>query len=263
MHVFLTNVDTKSILSLLGVINITMDFGTIQFNSALMSITIGVGLLLIVRFMKHLKRSKIGQLEGWSIGFAIPGFILTITGANMSLKRPLYKLDFHIYNIIFGELSLAFGVLLLAVAILLWRKANVFAKNNIDYIDSMTISRILMKEAPILLKPLSYFTFALGLALISIAIASIRLQLFSTLNGELISSFFTEYPLVEGLFISGLYALTGIGAILLPFTLKQYAKPSFFKIMITCWQIAGIAFILLGMINYFTLSDLIVHSMGK
>ncbi|WP_157059162.1 DUF981 family protein [Viridibacillus arvi] len=240
-----------------------MDFGTIQFNSALMSITIGVGLLLIVRFMKHLKRSKIGQLEGWSIGFAIPGFILTITGANMSLKRPLYKLDFHINNIIFGEFSLAFGVLLLAVAILLWRKANVFTKNNFDYIDSMTISRILMKEAPILLKPLSYFTFALGLALISIAIASIRLQLLSTLNGELITSSFTKYPLVEGLFISGLYALTGIGAILLPFTLKQYAKPSFFKVMITCWQIAGIAFILFGMMIYFTLSEIIIHLMGK
>ncbi|MGE7925437.1 DUF981 family protein [Viridibacillus arvi] len=243
--------------------NITMDLGTIQFNSAIMSITIGVGLLLIVRFMKHLKRSKIGQLEGWSIGFAIPGFILTTTGANMALKWPLYKIDYPNTNIIFGELSLAFGVLLLAVAILLWRKANVFVKNNIDYIDSMTISRILKKEAPILLKPLSYFTFALGLALISIAIASIRLQLFSTLNGELITSSFTKYPLLEGLFISSLYALTGSGAILLPFTLKQYAKPRFFKVMITCWQIAGIAFILLGMMNYFTQIDLIIHSMGK
>jgi len=228
-----------------------------------MSITIGVGLLLIVRFMKHLKRSKIGQLEGWSIGFAIPGFILTITGAHMSLKSPLYKIDFLYNNIIFGELSLAFGVLLLAVSILLWRKANVFAKNNVDYIDSMSISRILMKEAPILLKPLTYFTFALGLALLSIAIASIRLQLFTTLNDDLITSSFTKYPLVEGLFISGFYAITGIGAILLPFTLKQYAKPSIFKIMITCWKIAGIAFILFGMLNYFTHIGLIVHSMGK
>lgn len=263
MHVFLSNVDTKSILSLFGVMNITINLGTIPLNGAIMSITIGVGLLLIVRFMKHLKRSKIGQLEGWSIGFAIPGFILTITGAQMSLKWPLYKIDFLYNIIIFGELSLAFGVLLLAVSILLWRKANVFAKNNVDYIDSMTISRILMKEAPILLKPLSYFTFAMGLALFSITIASIRLQLFSTFNDDLITSSFTKYPLVEGLFISVLYGITGIGAILLPFTLKQYAKPSIFNIMITCWKIAGIAFILFGMLNYFTHIGLIVHSMGE
>ncbi|MGE7623457.1 DUF981 family protein [Viridibacillus sp. NPDC096237] len=240
-----------------------IDWATTQFNSSIMSVSIGVGLLLIIRFMKHLKKSKIGQLEGWSIGFAMPGFILTITGTHMSLNKPLSKIDFPYNQIIFSELSLAFGVLLLAVAILLWRKATIFEKRNIDYIDTITISRILMKEAPILLKPLSYFTFAIGLALLSISMASIRLHLFSASTEEPIYSALAKYPLVEGLFLSGLYALTGIGAILLPFTLKKYANSSKFKLMITCWNIAGIAFILYGVMNYFTHIGLVVHTLGN
>ncbi|WP_281281447.1 DUF981 family protein [Paenibacillus dokdonensis] len=111
-----------------------------------------------------------------------------------------------------------------------------------------------------MIQPITYFAGAMGLALFSIAIAGMYFQLFAAPPEEPISGRFADYPLLEATFISGLYALTGIGAILLPFSLHM-GSAVITRIMKICWLIGGIAFLLFGALNYFTHIGLIIHTM--
>ena len=240
-----------------------IDWSVSAVYNTIMSVSTGIGLLLILRFGSHLAKEKVGQLEGWAIGFGIPGVILTITGIHMTLTWPLSQIGFPFDDIIFGEPSLAFGILLLAVSVLLWRKSNLYLRQGINMNDSKLVSNTLKKELPYLLKPLSYFAAAMGLALISIAFAGIKYQLFAAPPQEPISGAFADYPMLEATFISGLYAITGIGAVLFPFSLNKNANPNFAKVIKYLWTIAGIIFILFGAMNYFTHIGLIVNTMAK
>ena len=73
-----------------------IQWATTAVYNTIMAVSVGIALLLIVRFFSDLSSNKMGHLEGWAIGFAIPGFILTITGLHMSLTWPLQKWDFHL-----------------------------------------------------------------------------------------------------------------------------------------------------------------------
>lgn len=240
-----------------------IDWSVTAVYNTIMSVSAGIGLLLIIRFGSHLAKGKVGQLEGWAIGFGIPGFILTLTGAHMTLTWPLSKIGFPFDDIIFGETSLAFGILLLAVSVLLWRKSNLYLKQGINMNDSKLVSNTLSKELPYLIKPLSYFAAAMGLALISIAFAGIGFQLFAAPPEEPISGAFADYPMLEATFMSGLFAIIGIGAVLFPLALNKNANPNFAKVIKFLWTVAGIAFVLFGAMNYFTHIGLIVNTMPK
>lgn len=240
-----------------------IDWSVTAVYNTIMSVSAGIGLLLIIRFGSHLAKEKVGQLEGWAIGFGIPGFILTLTGAHMTLTWPLSKIGFPFDDIIFGETSLAFGILLLAVSVLLWRKSNLYLKQGINMNDSKIVSNTLSKELPYLIKPLSYFAAAMGLALISIAFAGIGFQLFAAPPEEPISGAFADYPMLEATFMSGLFAIIGIGAVLFPFALNKNANPNFAKVTKFLWTVAGIAFVLFGAMNYFTHIGLIVNTIPK
>ncbi|WP_066071615.1 DUF981 family protein [Neobacillus soli] len=240
-----------------------IDWSVSAVYNTIMSVSTGIGLLLILRFGSHLAKEKVGQLEGWAIGFGIPGFILTITGTHMILTWPLSKIGFPFDDIIFGEPSLAFGIMLIAISILLWRKSNLYIRQGINMNDSKIVSSTLNKELPYLIKPLSYFAAAMGLALISIAFAGIKYQLFAAPPQEPISGAFADYPMLEATFISGLYAITGIGAVLLPFSLNKNANPNYAKVIKFLWTIAGIIFVVFGVMNYFTHIGLIVNTMAK
>lgn len=240
-----------------------IDWSVTAVYNTIMAVSVGIGLLLVLRFGSHLAKEKVGQLEGWAIGFGIPGFILTLTGAHMTLTWPLSKIGFPFDDIIFGETSLAFGVMLIAAAIIIWRKSNLYLKQGMNMNDMKLVSNTLMSELPYLLKPLSYFAAAMGLALISIAFAGIGFQLFAAPPEEPISGAFADYPMLEATFMSGLFAIIGIGAILLPFALNKGANPNFAKVIRFLWTIAGIAFVLFGAMNYFTHIGLIVNTMAK
>ncbi|WP_088363031.1 DUF981 family protein [Bacillus cereus] len=240
-----------------------IDWSVTAVYNTIMSVATGIGLLLMLRFVSHLHKNKVGQLEGWAIGFGIPGIILTLTGAHMVLTWPLSKVGFPFDDIIFGEPSLAFGIMLMAASILLWRKSNLYLGQSIDMNDTKTVSETLKKELPYLVKPLSYFASAMGLALISIAFAGIKFQLFAAPPEEPISGAFADYPMLEATFISGLYAITGIGAALLPFALNKNANPNFAKAIKYLWALAGVTFVLFGAMNYFTHIGLIVNTMAK
>ncbi|MCY9530098.1 DUF981 domain-containing protein [Paenibacillus alvei] len=240
-----------------------INWSTTAVYNTIMSVATGIGLLLMLRFESHLAKGKVGQLEGWAIGFGIPGFILTLTGAHMTLTWPLSKIGFPFDDIIFGESSLGFGVLLLAATVLIWRKSNLYVKQGINMNDTKIVSNTLKSELPYLLKPVSYFAAAMGLALISIAFAGIGYQLFAAPPEEPISGAFADYPMLEATFMSGLFAIIGIGAVLFPFALNKDANPNFAKVIKFLWALAGIAFVLFGAMNYFTHIGLIVNTMPK
>ncbi|WP_286230919.1 DUF981 family protein [Neobacillus mesonae] len=238
-----------------------INWGATAVYNTIMSVSVGVALLSIVNFFSHLNSNKIGHIEGWAIGFGIPGFILTITGLHMTLTWPLSKMGFAFDDIIFGESSLAFGVLLLAITVLLWRKANLYLKQGIDMNDSTVVSEKLKKELPSLLKPLSFFAAAMGFALIAMGCAGVTFRLFAAPPQEPISGLFAAYPMIEATFMSILLALTGVGAIL--FAVNQKEKPNLglVKFNRSAWVITGIIWTAFGIMNYFTHIGLIVHTM--
>ncbi|MED4205630.1 DUF981 family protein [Neobacillus mesonae] len=238
-----------------------INWGATAVYNTIMSVSVGVALLSIVNFFSHLNSNKIGHIEGWAIGFGIPGFILTITGLHMTLTWPLSKMGFAFDDIIFGESSLAFGVLLLAITVLLWRKANLYLKQGIDMNDSTVVSEKLKKELPSLLKPLSFFAAAMGFALIAMGCAGVTFRLFAAPPQEPISGLFAAYPMIEATFMSILLALTGVGAILFAVNQKEKPNLSLVKFNRSAWVITGIIWTAFGIMNYFTHIGLIVHTM--
>ena len=234
-----------------------IDWAQTQVYNTLMSVATGVGLILLVRFFWLINQGNRLGWEGWSIGFAIPGFILTFLGGAMTITWPLSKIGFPFDDIIFGEPSLAFGVLLLGASILVWRKSNQVMRaeekgkeSNEQYITSIFE----------MFRPMSYFSAAMGLALFSVAVAGVYYQLFAAPPEEPISGQFADYPMLEAVFVSMLYALTGLGAVMLPFSLANRNSLAS-KIMIWCWSITGVLFTLFGAMNYFTHIGLIINTM--
>lgn len=237
-----------------------IDWSQTQVYNTIMSVATGVGLLILVRFISLMRQGKLVSLEGWSIGFAVPGFILTLLGAAMTITWPLSKIGFPFDDIIFGEPSLGFGVLLIAGSILIWRKANLVLNTDEKVKQTKEHKEQYISSIFEMFRPISYFAAAMGLALISVAIAGVYYQLFAAPPEEPISGQFADYPMLEAVFISMLYALTGIGAIFLPFSLEKRGEMSM-KIMTVCWTITGVLFTLFGALNYFTHIGLIINTM--
>lgn len=240
----------------------TIDWTVTAVYNTIMSVSVGVALLLIINFLKKLRAKKVNHLDGWAIAFGILGFILTATGLHMTLTWPLSKIGFPFDDIIFGEPTLAFGLMLLGVAILMWRKDNQFHRDaGIDTSDSKRISEAFLDQVNGLIKPLAWFGAAMGLACIAIAIAGVRFQLFAAPPEEPISGLLADYPIVEAIFISALYAIVGIGAICFPFALKEKPSKGVLKTIGGCMRIGGFAFLVFGAMNYFTHIGLIVNTM--
>jgi len=85
--------------------------------------------------------------------------------------------------------------------------ANRLLKNEQTTKDITVDSKVILDQIVEMARLVSYFAAAMGLALISIAIAGVYFQLFATPPEEPISGRFADYPMLEASFISGLYAL--------------------------------------------------------
>jgi uncharacterized membrane protein len=233
---------------------LVIDWTQMPTYNTIMSIAAGAGLLLLVMLGRALHRDSTFRAEGWSLSAGVLGFILTLTGTHMTLTWPFAKY-FPFDNIIFGETSLGFGVLLLAASFYLWKRAAVLA--NAD--DRAA-------EVAATAKPLGVFIFGLGLALFGIAAAGVVFQLFAAPPEEPISGAFAQWPWLEATFMSGLFALIGVGAVLFPFTLRSFSRTTpltaVTKTMGVVWILAGVAFLLFGALNFFTHIGLIVNTMG-
>jgi uncharacterized membrane protein len=227
--------------------------GAAMYNT-IMAVAVGVALLMLLRFGHLVLNKKKVAFQGWSLGFAVLGFILTATGLHMTLTWTLAKLGFPFDNIIFGEPSLAFGVMLLAGAFLIWKKKHLVGDNG--ELNDECVEEIVEN-----VKPLSYFAGAMGLAELWITAAGIYYKLYAAPPQEPIDgSLMSAHPYLEAIGMSSLFALTGIGAILMMFFLSKRSK-SLKVIIFLCWLIAGISFLMFGCMNYFTHIGLVINTM--
>lgn len=221
--------------------------------NTIMSVAAGAALMSLVHFARTLHREKDVLLESWALAFAVPGTILTVTGMHMTLTWPLAKY-FPFDNIIFGETSFAFGVLLLAATFYLWKRgAAVTASGD--------AARYLARVS----RPLSLFILGMGLALIGIAVAGIVFRLFAAPPEEPISGAFAAHPWIEATFMSSMFGMIGIGAVLFPFALNDFSAGARFsarqQIIGWLWGLSGLGFFLFGALNFFTHIGLIIRTM--
>lgn len=243
MNDFITGEDT----------GLVIDWTQMPTYNTIMAIAAGAGLIFIVMLGRALMRDDRFKPEGWALASGVLGFLLTTTGLHMTLTWP-FALYFPFDNIVFGEPSLAFGVLLLATAMYLWKRG-----------DQITAAKDKAAEAADVARPLGIFVFGMGLALFGIAAAGVIFQLFAAPAEEPISGIFADYPMVEAIFMSGLFALVGLGAVLFPLALKTLSShEQLSKIARTVgnlWIVSGIIFLLFGALNFYTHIGLILNTM--
>lgn len=226
-----------------------IDWAHMPTYNTVMALAAGAGLLLVVGLGYRLRSTKQVPVAGYALAYGVLGVILTLTGLHMTLTWPLAAGGFPYDNVIFGEPSLIFGVLLLAAAFYLWKRGETLyaPEGRSDVVAGVA-------------GPVSVFVFAAGLAAFAIAAAGIRYGLFAAPPQEPISGTFAGHPMIEATFISLLYALVGLGAVLFPFALRRRAA-AVQAVAGVAWGLAGIAFLLFGALNYFTHIGLILATM--
>lgn len=226
-----------------------IDWAHMPTYNTVMALAAGAGLLLVVALGYQLRGTKPAPVAGYALAYGVLGAILTLTGLHMTLTWPLAAAGFPYDNVIFGEPSLVFGVLLLAAAFYLWKRGETLepAEGRAGVVAGVA-------------GPVSVFVFAAGLAAFAIAAAGIRYGLFAAPPQEPVSGAFAAHPMVEATFISLLYALVGLGAVLFPFALRRRAA-GVQAVAGVAWGLAGIAFLLFGALNYFTHIGLILATM--
>ncbi|OOC54305.1 MULTISPECIES: DUF981 family protein [Nocardiopsis] len=228
---------------------VRIDWTTMPTYNTVMAVAAGAGLILVVALGRTLLRGRRIVPDGWALAFGTLGLLLATTGLHMTLTWPLAAGGFAFDNIIFGEPSLVFGVLLLAAALYLWKRGDALAGHENP---AAHVARVA--------GPVSVLVFGMGLASLGIAAAGWVFQLFAAPPQEPVSGAFSEYPWLEAAFISGLYALVGVGAVLFPFALRSL-KSRLWTVVGVVWGLAGIVFLLFGALNYYTHIGLVVNTM--
>ncbi|MFF9507494.1 DUF981 domain-containing protein [Streptomyces sp. NPDC014724] len=233
----------------LAATGLKIDWTRMPTYNTIMSVAAGAGLLLVVMLGRQLLTpGRTITPDGWVLAFGAIGFTLVTTGLHMTLTWPLAGQGFPFDNVIFGEPALAFGVFLLAASFYLWKRGAEL--NSADRI--VRTARVA--------SPISVFVFGLGLACFGIAAAGWKYTLFAAPPEEPISGEFAKWPVLEASFMSGLYVLVGIGALLFPFALRR-PRSRMSPVIGVVWGLAGLAFLFFGGLNYFTHIGLIVNTM--
>jgi hypothetical protein len=156
-----------------------------------------------------------------------------------------YKTDHA--NIMFGEQALAFGVLLGAASFFLWRKHELFD----DLSDGNRISEHGIAQIAAVLRPVSVWIFATGLMMASLTVAISYYQLGKAPPQEAISGLFSQ-SWIETAFLSVVWGLTSVGALLLPAAVKTW-NTKLLIVAALCWRVAGA-------MNYFTHVGLLMNT---
>lgn len=244
-----------------------IDWTTMPTYNTIMSLAAGAGLVALVLFARDLLRhgeEEPASTDGWSLTFGVLGLILTLTGLHMALTWPLASGGFAFDNVIFGETSLGFGVLMLALALHLARRGDRLMASPAPFAEMARTAR-----------PLGIFIIGLGLALLAIMAAGMAYQLFAAPPQEPISGAFAEWPVVEATFMSLLFGLVGLGAVLAPFATRSLGRaartaapegaavlvPGIAKVVGVLWLVTGVVFVLFGAMNFYTHIGLIVNTM--
>lgn len=238
-----------------------IDWSTMPTYNTIMSVAAGAALIALVVLGRDLVRARPGapgaeplQTDGWAVALGVLGLVLFPTALHMTLTWPLAKGGFPFDNVIFGETSLGLSALLLGAAFYLWKRGAVVRDADDPLAEAARVAR-----------PISWFVGGLGLSLFGIAAAGITYQLFAAPPQEPISGAFAQWPWLEATFMSGLFALVGLGAVLFPFAVHHLRSGRRHTWTIrwigAVWMVAGVVFLLFGAMNFFTHIGLIVNTM--
>ena len=218
----------------------------------LVAITAGAGLIGFAWFLVHLIRGRHVDSEGWAGFFGVTGLLLLVLGLHTTVTWPFGGDGFEYANIAFGQPAAGFGALLVFAAVYLWRHRALFATaDDADADDAADADGAANRAALRSLKPVSVFVGALGLAMGVLAITFVRFQLGAAPPQEPISGRFGHLPLLEALFLGGLWGIVAIGALL--FAVAQLTdRASLLLWAARAWVVGGVVFLLFGALNFYT-----------
>ena len=101
------------------------------------------------------------------------------------------------------------------------------------------------------LKPVGIFVGALGLGMAVLAITFVRFQLGAAPPEEPISGRFGHLPILEALFLGGLWGVVAVGALLFAIALLT-DRPQLLRWAVRAWVVGGAVFLLFGAMNFYT-----------
>lgn len=231
-----------------------IDWVNMPTYNTIMALATGAALISLAKIGQQLYKKDRMSPIGWSLNLGVLGILLFTTGLHMTLTWPLAKY-FPFDNIVFGEPTLALGVLALGLSFYFYKAGAQLISTSQPLTE---VSKVVWH--------LKYLFYGLGLSLIAIGIAGVTYQLFAAPPEEPITGEFADYPMVEAVFISLLWALTGVASLLIPGVLNYFATgntamTSRIKITYSLLYGLGIIFLLFGAFNYFTHIGLIVNTM--
>jgi uncharacterized membrane protein len=215
--------------------------GDVIVYNELIAITAGAGLLGFAAFLSLLLRSKRIDSEGWAAFFGATGLLLFVLGVHTTVTWPYGGKGFEYANVAFGQPAAGFGALLLLAATYLWRQRSLFA-------DDVETARTAVLAA---LKPAGILVGALGLGMAVLAIAFVRFQLGAAPPEEPISGRFGHLPILEALFLGGLWGIVAVGALLFAIALWT-DRVQLLRWAVWAWVIGGVVFLLFGAMNFYT-----------
>ncbi len=207
----------------------------------LVAITAGAGLLGFAAFLADLLRGRKIESEGWAAFFGVTGALLLVLGVHTTVTWPFGGDGFEYANIAFGQPAAGFGALLLFAAIYLWRHRARF-DGEADEARTRTLAA---------LRPVGIFVGALGLGMAALAITFVRFQLGAAPPEEPISGRFGDMPIIEALFLGGLWGVVALGAIL--FAVALWADRVHLLVWaVRSWVVGGAVLLLFGAMNFYT-----------
>lgn len=236
--------------------DLVIEWAKMPVYNTIMAVATGAALMSLARAGKQLVDRDRIEPQGWALNLGVLGLLLFLTGLHMTLTWPLAAY-FPFDNIVFGEPTLALGALLMALSFFFWKKAGIIKQSDHP-----------IKLVSEHLKYFKYFLYGIGLGLIGIGIAGVTYQLFAAPPKEPITGLLADYPMVEAVFISLLWALTGVACILFSVVMEHFSKDgsemtNTVKITYGLTYFLGLTFLLFGAFNYFTHIGLIVNTMPK
>ncbi|HEY5785928.1 MAG TPA: DUF981 family protein [Microlunatus sp.] len=207
----------------------------------LIAITAGAGLLGFAAFLADLIRNRRINSEGWAGFFGVTGLVLLVLGLHTTVTWPYGGGGFEYANIAFGQPAAGFGALLLLAAVYLWRHRALF-EGDVETANASAIAA---------LKPAGIFVGALGLGMAVLATSFVRFQLGAAPPEEPISGRFGHLPILEALFLGGLWGIVAAGALLLAIALWTN-RLHLLRWAVWAWVVGGVVFLLFGAMNFYT-----------
>jgi Protein of unknown function (DUF981) len=207
----------------------------------LVAVTAGAGLLGFAAFLADLLRGKRIDSEGWAAFFGVSGLLLLVLGLHTTVAWPFGGDGFEYANIAFGQPAAGFGALLIFAAVYLWRHRTRY-EGEVEEANSKTLAA---------LKPAGIFVGALGLGMAALAITFVRFQLGAAPPEEPISGRVGHLPILEALFLGGLWGVVALGAILFAVALWT-ERLRLLRWAVWSWVVGGVVLLLFGAMNFYT-----------